>query len=359
MARVGTLLASLLTFFLQLATSRASELKSDETVLFLSGVGSPESNGWRIDIRGWVYESEYHKPVTSLLRRALGIRDDELTAAELAIFRQRAQFFLVDNERHKRVVVRLGEMTLELSPSLPNGHFESSFHIPAIDLARAGLNPTNLVLPFQTIGGGKAFHTTTGELRFIPTNGISVISDVDDTIKISNVNNRHELLRNTFCRPYEAVPGMAEAYERWSKSDGVTFHYVSASPWQLFVPLEAFVRSNGFPAGTFSLKSFRWKDRTFFDLFKSPEQYKLSTIEPLMEQFPTRRFVLVGDSGEKDPEIYGTLARKHTNQIAQIFIRNVTPDKADSARYRSAFAGLSTNLWHVFTSPSELPDPLP
>ena len=355
MARAGTLLASMLIFLLLITTSRASELKSDETLVFLSGIGSFESNGCRIDIRGWVYESEYHKPVTSLLRRALGIRDDELTAAELATFRQRAQFFLVDNERHKRVAVRLGDMTLELSPSLPNGHFESSFHLPTIDLTRAGLSPTNFVLPFRTVGGSKGFHATTGELRFIPTNGISVISDVDDTIKISAVNSRHELLRNTFCRPYQAVPGMAEAYERWAKSDGVTFHYVSASPWQLYVPLEAFVRSNGFPAGTLNLKAFRWKDRTFFDLFKSPEEYKLSTIEPLMKRFPERRLVLVGDSGEKDPEIYGTIARKHTNQIAQIFIRNVTAEKADSARYRSAFGGLSTNLWHVFTSPSELP----
>ena len=66
------------------------------------------------------------------------------------------------------------------------------------------------------------------------------------------------------------VPGMAEAYDRWSKAGGVTFHYVSASPWQLFAPLEGFVRSNGFPAGSFNLKSFRWKDRSFFDLFKSP-----------------------------------------------------------------------------------------
>ena len=355
MPRTIILLAGLLTFLLLVTPSTASELKSDETVLFLSGIGSFESNGCRIDIRGWVYESEYHKPVTSLLRRALGIRDDELTAAELATFRERAQFFLVDNERHKRIDVRLGELTLELSPSLANGHFESSFHIAPADLVRAGLSPTNFVLPFRTTGSSKWFHATTGELRFIPTNGISVVSDVDDTIKISNVNDRHELLRNTFCRPYEAVPGMAEAYERWSKSAGVTFHYVSASPWQLYAPLEGFVRSNGFPAGTFSLKSFRWKDRSFFDLFKSPEQYKLRTIEPLMERFPARRLVLVGDSGEKDPEIYGMLARKNTNRIAQIFIRNVTGEKSDSARYRSAFAGLSTNLWHVFTSPSELP----
>src|SRR3954471_4260804 len=90
------------------SSASGSQLKPNETVQFLSGAASPEANGWRIDIHGWIYESEYHKPITSLFRRSLGIRDDELTPGELATFRERAQFFLVDNERHKRIVVKLG-----------------------------------------------------------------------------------------------------------------------------------------------------------------------------------------------------------------------------------------------------------
>src|SRR5207249_6008097 len=93
-----------------------SAIKADETVVFLSGIGNQQSDGWNLDIHGWVYESEYHKPITSLFRRAVGIRDDELTRDELATFRERAQFFLVDNERHKSVSIRLGEMTFTLAP---------------------------------------------------------------------------------------------------------------------------------------------------------------------------------------------------------------------------------------------------
>src|SRR5437762_10039312 len=104
----------------------ASAIKADETVVFLSGIGNQQADGWNLDIRGWVYESEYHKPITSLFRRAIGIRDDELTREEQATFRQRAQFFLVDNERHKTVSIRLGEMMFTLSPSLPNGHFQTN-----------------------------------------------------------------------------------------------------------------------------------------------------------------------------------------------------------------------------------------
>ena len=151
---------------------------------------------------------------------------------------------------------------------------------------------------------------------------------------------------------------MAERYRAWEKSDGARFHYVSATPWQLYVPLADFIRSNGFPAGTFQLKFFRWKDQTFFDLFKSPEHYKLMVLRPLLERFPHRKFILVGDSGEKDPEIYAALARAFPNQLTHIFIRDTTGEGQDSARYQTTFSGLSTNSWQIFKQPSELPESL-
>ena len=332
-----------------------SELKRDETVVFFPGIGSAEPTGWQLDIHGWVYESEYHKPITSLLRRSLGIRDEELTAAELALFRERAQFFLVDNERHKTVDVRLGEMAITLSASLPNGHFQTNLHVVNDDIHRFGLTTllSQRVLPIETVRSRRA--PTKGNIQLIPPTGISVVSDIDDTIKLTNVKHRQELLRNTFCRPYQAIPGMASIFDRWAKSDGARFHYASAAPWQLVLPLTDFLRESAFPAGSMHLKTFRWKDQTFFDLFGSPERYKLSTIEPILKRFPHREFVLVGDSSEKDPEIYATLARTYTNQVTHIFIRNTTGENRDGQRYRSVFEGLSTNSWQLFNAPSELP----
>src|SRR5205807_10385096 len=178
------------------------------------------------------------------------------------------------------------------------------------DIDRFGLSSmiTNRAAQFQMVPPKKNIHAVNGIIRLLPQTGISVISDIDDTIKISDVRDRKELLRNTFCRPYCPVPGMAQRYRSWDKSADARFHYVSASPWQLYIPLAAFIRSNGFPEGTFQLKLFRWKDQTFFDLFRSPEKYKMTAIKPLFERFPHRKFVLVGDSGEKDPETYAALA---------------------------------------------------
>src|ERR1051325_5894126 len=314
-----------LTLLCASGVASASELKRDERVVFFPTLGRPTPTGWELEIHGWVFEPERHRLLSAIFRRAIGIHESELTAAEKTTFAARAQSFLVDNERRKRISIRLGEQTLKLSASAANGHFAGRLRLSAEDLGHLGIagGATGPIL-FHTVSADQRVHSYPGEVYLLPDNGLSVISDIDDTIKSSQVLDRDALLRNTFCRPFEAVPGMAEVYRNWAASAGAQFHYVSASPWQLYEPLAQFIRDNKFPEGTFHLKLFRLKDQTFFDLFRSPEQYKLALIEPMLERFPKRRCVLVGDSGEKDPEIYGLLTRKHPQQIVKILIRDVT-----------------------------------
>jgi len=149
---------------------------------------------------------------------------------------------------------------------------------------------------------------------------------------------------------------MANLYQEWAQKSRAQFCYVSASPWQLYSPLADFINSNGFPAGVFYLKSFRWKDESFFNLFESPEKYKPGVIEPLMKRFPNRQFILVGDSGERDPEIYGALARNHPEQVAKILIRDVTEEGAGAKRFQEAFHHLQPTLWAIFREPAEIKD---
>ncbi len=179
--------------------------------------------------------------------------------------------------------------------------------------------------------------------------GLSVISDVDDTIKVSHVRERQKLLRKTFYEP----DGMAAVYRAWA-TNGASFHYVSASPWQLYEPLAEFTSTNRFPAGSWHMKQFRVKDSTFLALFDSPEAYQPGVIEPMLRQFPKRRFILVGDSGERDPEIYGALARKFPEQVHRIFIRDVTGEDAKAARYEAAFRDVLVEKWRVFREPEEI-----
>jgi phosphatidate phosphatase APP1 len=77
----------------------------------------------------------------------------------------------------------------------------------------------------------------------------------------------------------------------------------------------------------------------------------------LLNDYPRRRFILVGDSGERDPETYGTIARKFPARVLRIFIRDVTGEPAGTARYRHAFADLNADTWQLFQDPANLPLP--
>jgi hypothetical protein len=344
-----------LLFALSSLCAAGSVLKPDESVLIFPSIGWQTTNGWELEVHGLVFEPHAHTVITRLLRRSLGIQGEELSAAEETLFSERAKYFLVDNERRKRITLKVGARSETLSPTGPNGHFRAE-----INFAGSGATPgafaaflTNGVLEIETLSSNKKVHPFHGQVHLVPQTGLSVISDIDDTIKISEVRDRKALIRNTFCRAYQPVPGMAQLYHDWA-GQGALFHYVSASPWQLYVPLSDFISSNGFPSGTFHLKQFRVKDQSVFDLFASPEKYKTSVIGPLLRKFPERQFIFSGDSGEEDPEIYGELARKYPKQVRRIFIRDVTGDLAAGARYQKAFAGISTNAWQIYKRSSEI-----
>ena len=101
------------------------------------------------------------------------------------------------------------------------------------------------------------------------------------------------------------------------------FHYVSANPWQLYDTINKFMESAGFPKGSMHLRNFRWKDFRSLELFSYPVTFKLSVIENILRRLPERKFILVGDSGQSDPEIYAELYCKYPNQILHVFIRDV------------------------------------
>jgi phosphatidate phosphatase APP1 len=211
-------------------------------------------------------------------------------------------------------------------------------------------------LAFQAVtreGDSRAF---SGVIRLLEPTGLSIISDVDDTIKVSEVRDRKALLSNTFVRQFRAVPGMADVYAEWARR-GVRFHYLTASPWQLYEPLSEFLRTGDFPpATTFHMRIFRWKDTSAIALFSSSEDYKRQRLQSLIEAFPRRRFVLVGDSGERDPEIYGAMARQHAGSVQRVLIRDVAGEGKDSARIQKAFDGVPPAKWMLFRDASEIRD---
>ena len=338
--------------------AQASELKPDERVVLYPALAARVAGGWDLELHGIVFEPKRRRLLTAMLGKALIPDEESLTPAEAAIFNERCRYFLVDNERGKTFTAMLGGDALAFGTSAADGHFRSR-HLWKTNGELAFSASANGVVTARvsfTRAGGRVAPL---EIHFLEEQGVSVISDIDDTIKVSNVPDKSALLKNTFCRPFKPVDGMAVVYRGWQRSLGAQFHYVTASPWQLYVPLADFARSNGFPAGTWHMKDFRLKDRSVLELSASPERFKPGAIEPLLRRFPKRQFILVGDSGEKDPEIYGALARKHPSQIHHIFIRDVTGESAGAPRYEKAFGGLPRDVWQVFKQPIGIRDALP
>ncbi|MBK9756150.1 MAG: App1 family protein [Nannocystis sp.] len=124
-------------------------------------------------------------------------------------------------------------------------------------------------------------------------------------------------------------------------------------------PIDGFFKAANFPPGSLHLKQFRWKDSSFFSLFQDPVAYKKPILAALLTRFPGRRFVLVGDSGEQDPEVYGIIYREFPDQVAAIYIRDVTAEPREAARYTAAFAEVPGDRWTLFTDPATLPATLP
>jgi len=335
-----------------------SQIKRDEVVVLYPTCARrlPDGGPWSLSIHGVIFEPETGSlkrgALVAAIRRGL---DRSLSPAEVETFDRRVRLFLVDHERDKTIQVRIGPQTYSFGPTGPDGHFSGRIELAASQVeklaAEGSLRDRWLSLAAVTRPGDD--RRFLGRVQLVEPVGLSIISDIDDTIKISQVRDRKALVANTFLRPFQPVPGMAEIYRTLGSADAV-FHYLSASPWQLYEPLADFLRGEGFPAGTFHLKHFRLTDSTVFDVLGSQEDYKTEVIEELLAAFPGRRFVLVGDTGEQDPEIYGRAARKHPVQVVGVFLRNVTDEAAGGPRLASALADVPPDRWRLFQKPEEL-----
>lgn len=335
----------------------AQTIRTDEEVLFLPTpayrVGA--KGDWQLEIRARIFERD-ERPITlaalAPIRQIFGL--DHLADDEEKIFRERARLFLVDSKENKRIPIQVGGKLLSMQRSSEGG-FGVLRHVIADDDAlrnASGLPPRWLAI--RAVLGQKDKRAFVGAISLVEPQGVTIVSDIDDTIKVTNVLDRREMARNSFARQYKAVAGMGDVYSGWLKATpGIAFHYVSASPWQLYEPLETFRKAGGFPPGTFHLREFAFKHAKTFAGADSSIQHKTSELEKLAKNYPERKFVLIGDSGERDPEIYGEVARRFPKQIVRIAIRDVTNEAAETPRYAKAFASVQAK-WSIFREAREL-----
>jgi len=161
----------------------------------------------------------------------------------------------------------------------------------------------------------------------------AVVSDIDDTILYTGVAStlKWRLLFNTFFKAAKSrlpLEGAAAFYHLLHHGktgvEGNPIFYVSHSPWNLYRYLELFLKQNNFPKGPILLRSFG-------DILKRKSNSniprKQKEILDLLKVYPNLSFILIGDSGEHDPDIYIEIAEQFPNRIKAIYLRSVNHKK--------------------------------
>lgn len=166
----------------------------------------------------------------------------------------------------------------------------------------------------------------------------AIVSDIDDTIQKSYVTDKFKAAQTLLFNNYmtqKAFPGVSELYQALDKNnDGIVngdVYYISGSPVQISQRIENFLSYNGFPFGSIDLKRIGFSKNV--DNPVQQMDYKLEKLRILFDTYPNKKFILFGDNGEKDPEIYREISRKYPNKVIAIYINNVTGDNKNSVRY--------------------------
>jgi phosphatidate phosphatase APP1 len=228
--------------------------------------------------------------------------------------------FLTDELPGVPLRIRVGDAVV-LTTSNAEGYFRATLHPRPGSLTSPWTRGTvELADDYR----GLVDHVVSVDVR-VPGPGASfgIVSDIDDTILETGVQRLGTMLRQTFtgsALTRTAFDGAAELYRDLARGGNPVF-YVSSSPWNLHAFLVAFLRHRDFPLGPLLLR----------DLLGTVEgrEQKHGRIREILELHPDQRFVLIGDSGEKDPEIYADIVREHPGRILAVYIREVRLDPAD------------------------------
>ncbi|MDX1494040.1 MAG: phosphatase domain-containing protein [Longimicrobiales bacterium] len=159
-----------------------------------------------------------------------------------------------------------------------------------------------------------------------------VISDIDDTVMHTGVANKAKMLWRLFVQGAEsrvAFPGVAELYQALHAGvggdEGNPMLYVSRAPWSIYEVLATFFRLKGIPEGPI-LFLREWGLTLQRPLPRKAKDHKRDLIREMLRRYPQLPFILIGDSGQHDPEIYAQVVRENPDRVKAVYIRDVDPD---------------------------------
>ena len=207
----------------------------------------------------------------------------------------------VAGRRHEVVSGRDGYLDVVLPADLPPG-------------------PTEALV---TVGGAPP---VPAPLYVVPNGpGTGIVSDIDDTVMVTALPRPVVAFWNTFVRQEASrrpVPGMPLLYHALLDAHpGAFVVYLSTGPWNVAPALEQFLARNGYPPGPLLLTDWGPTDSAWF---RSGQEHKLTQLGRLLRELPEVSWLLVGDDGQHDPEIYGRIARDAPDRVEAVVLRQLT-----------------------------------
>ncbi len=169
-----------------------------------------------------------------------------------------------------------------------------------------------------------------------PGTDFGIVCDIDDTVMVTALPRPFLAFWNTFVLDVHArtpTPGMAVFLERLTKEHpGAPVIYLSTGAWNVAPTLSRFLSRNLYPTGPLLLTDW---GPTHDRFFRNGREHKTTNLRRLAGEFPDIRWVLIGDDGQHDEEIYGEFALEHPQNVAAIAIRQLSTSEAVLAGGRS------------------------
>lgn len=224
-----------------------------------------------------------------------------------------------DEIPNARILVHAGGQSIELSTD-SEGYFELNLPGEPLDAVEFEILPN----PGRNIPAWP--RTAVRLVQNAHPVRFAVISDIDDTLLVTNVRNLLGLARSLVSGRAGQRPHFpsAPAFYRGLHASSAPLFFVSSSPWNLFDLLNETFDHYGLPKRVTFLRDWGISDQEILptDNF----DHKIQTLRQIAAFFPALPFLLIGDSGQQDPEIYARFIQENPGRVLGVYIRDVSPD---------------------------------
>lgn len=239
-----------------------------------------------------------------------------------------------------------------IGETTPEGDFDQFLPLANVSGSNGYLLPGNETGSIQTVNvftNGTDTGNATSYL--VPERGFTVISDIDDTLRVTQIYEPATALMNTFAYAFTPWLNMPSIYANWSSSiPDFHFHYLTTTPEQVTPNYMSFILDT-YPPGSFDTRPLNFSNA---DETLSVRKYLL---EKIFQTYPQRKFILMGDTSNSDVmKDYPAMVTEFPGQVQCILLRNISAtDSGDKFPYdTSGFQGLNQSMYMFYQVPNDL-----